>query len=348
MGYSVEWKGDHVRLLDQSLLPFEERYLEIRSGGAMAEAIRTMKVRGAPAIGVAAAYGVLLAARATEGEPREQRILAIEESINELGSTRPTAVNLFAALERMRAALGKAEPGAITGALTREAYAIHEQELQATRAISSYGASLIPEGSAVLTHCNAGMIATAASGTALGALVEAHRQGHVERVYATETRPLCQGARLTVWELTAEDIPTTLITDNMVAYAMSHCGVTCVMVGADRIAANGDVANKIGTYGIALIAYAHNVPFYVAAPLSTIDLSIPTGDSIAIEERDESEVTHLEDRRIAAEGCSILNPAFDVTPHSLVSALVTERGIIRAPNRTRLRDAVSGQSERRS
>jgi methylthioribose-1-phosphate isomerase len=347
MGYSVEWKDDHVQLLDQSRLPAEEDYVEIRTSREMADAIRTMKVRGAPAIGVAAAYGVLLAAHATEGEPPDRRVRFINSAMEELSSTRPTAVNLFAALERMRAALRRSTPGDITSALAREAQAIHQEEIHASAAISAYGASLIPAGATVLTHCNAGMIATAASGTALGAIVEAYRQGHVERVYATETRPLCQGARLTVWELTHEGIPTTLITDNMVAYVMVRCGVTCVMVGADRIAANGDVANKIGTYGIAIIAHAHNVPFYVAAPTSTIDLGLATGDGIRIEERSDSEVTHLGGVRVAATGCDIANPAFDVTPHSLVSAIVTERGIIRAPDEARLHKAVNGQQGRR-
>lgn len=348
MGYSVEWKDDHVRLLDQSLLPAAERYLEIRTSTAMADAIRTMKVRGAPAIGVAAAYGVLLAARATGETCAGERVRAIDAAIDELAATRPTAVNLFAALRRMREALHEAAPRDITNVLSDEARSIHEQEIQASAAISAYGASLIPEGATVLTHCNAGMIATAASGTALGAIVEAHRQGHIARVYATETRPLCQGARLTVWELTAAGVPTTLITDSMVAHVMARCGVTCVMVGADRIAANGDVANKIGTYGIAVIARAHNVPFFVAAPLSTIDLTVAGGDSITIEERSEMEVTHLGGRRVAAEGCATLNPAFDVTPHSLVSAIVTERGIIRQPDKTRLRNAVEQESRRRS
>ncbi|HHE72031.1 MAG TPA: S-methyl-5-thioribose-1-phosphate isomerase [Chloroflexi bacterium] len=348
MSYSVEWKGDHVRLLDQSLLPSEERYIDIRTSDAMADAIRTMKVRGAPAIGVAAAYGVVLAALATGSVPVQQRVTAIESEIDRLAGTRPTAVNLFVALERMRTALHHAPVERITNSLLIEAQAIHDEEIRATMSISMYGASLIPPGATVLTHCNAGAIATAAHGTALGAIIHAHRQGHLERVYATETRPLCQGARLTAWELTMAHIPTTVITDSMVAYVMAHCSISCVMVGADRVAANGDVANKIGTYGIAVLAKAHSIPFYVAAPLSTIDLNIHRGDSIPIEQRSPSEVAEIGGRRIAANGCEILNPAFDVTPHSLVTAIVTERGIIERPNKTRLHEAVGGQCERRS
>ncbi|MFW6056441.1 MAG: S-methyl-5-thioribose-1-phosphate isomerase [Chloroflexota bacterium] len=343
MRYSVEWNGDHAVLLDQSLLPSEERYIDIRTAGDMADAIRTMKVRGAPAIGVAAAYGAVLAAIATEGKPPEERIRRIEESIDELAGTRPTAVNLFAALERMKATLYTSKPEGLSQTMVDAARRIHEHEICATTSISTYGASLIPEAATVLTHCNAGMIATAAYGTALGAIAEAHRQGHVTRVFATETRPLCQGARLTVWELTTAKIPTTLITDSMVAHIMATCRISCVMVGADRIAANGDVANKIGTYGIAVIAQAHGVPFYVAAPTTTIDLAIASGQDISIEERDTVEVTHNGEVRVAAAGCETRNPAFDITPNSLISAIVTERGIIRNPDEARLRDAVGAQ-----
>ena len=340
MRYSVDWNGEHVILLDQSLLPSEERYIDIRTVGEMADAIRTMKVRGAPAIGVAAAYGAVLATLATEGEAIEKRTRRIEESIDELAGTRPTAVNLFAALDRMRERLHASKPEELSRRMLDAARGIHEHEIRATKSISTYGASLIPEAATVLTHCNAGMIATAAYGTAIGAIVEAHRQGRVRKVFATETRPLCQGARLTVWELTAAKIPTTLITDSMVAHIMATCRMSCVIVGADRIAANGDVANKIGTYGIAVIARAHGVPFYVAAPTTTIDPAIPSGLEITIEERNPLEVTHGGSVRIAAAGCETRNPAFDITPNSLVSAIVTERGIIRNPDEVRLRDVI--------
>ncbi len=343
MRYSVEWNADHASLLDQSLLPSEERYIEIRTAGDMADAIRTMKVRGAPAIGVAAAYGAVLTTLATEGEAIGKRTRCIEKSIDKLAGTRPTAVNLFAALEHMRDTLHTSKPEDLSQRMLETARGIHEHEIRATTSISTYGASLIPEAATVLTHCNAGMIATAAYGTALGAIAEAHRQGNITRVFATETRPLCQGARLTVWELTAAKIPTTLITDSMVAHIMATCGISCVIVGADRIAANGDVANKIGTYGIAVIARAHGVPFYVAAPTTTIDLAIPSGREITIEERNPVEVTHSGSVRIAAAGCETRNPAFDVTPNSLVTAIVTERGIIRNPDKVRLRDAVGAQ-----
>lgn len=347
MTYSVEWHGDSLRVLDQSKLPFEERYELLRSVGEVASAIREMRVRGAPAIGVAAAYGVALAALQSEDIAPTLRTPAIEAAISELGRTRPTAVNLFAALDRMRDALRGSNAADVTATLMREALRIHEEEKEATAAISSLGASLVPDGATVLTHCNAGMIATAAHGTALGAIVEAYRQGRVAHVIATETRPLLQGARLTVWELLKESVPVTLITDSMVGHVMHTQDVTCVIVGADRVAANGDVANKIGTYGIAVLARAHGIPFYVAAPTSTIDLSIRGGQDITIEQRSDDEVTTLSGHPVAAGGSQVLNPSFDVTPHRYVRAIVTERGIISMPYSTGLREAVIGSSGRR-
>jgi methylthioribose-1-phosphate isomerase len=334
MPYSVEWIDDHVRLLDQRLLPREERYADLSTSDEVAAAIRDMTVRGAPAIGVAAAYGVVLAASSAEPQARRG---AVEDAIAVLAATRPTAVNLFAALDRMRRVLRGNKKDDLVAALLREARQVHQDEIDASLAISRLGASLIPEGATVLTHCNAGMIATAAGGTALGAIVEAYRQGKVARAIATETRPLLQGARLTVWELVREGVPTTLITDSMVGHMMRTTRIDCVMVGADRIAANGDVANKIGTYGIAVLAKAHGVPFYVAAPISTVDLSLRSGEAIEIEERSTSEVTSFADVRVAARGPEVRNPAFDVTPHRLVTAIVTERGILSSPGTRELR-----------
>jgi methylthioribose-1-phosphate isomerase len=343
MPYSVEWIDDHVRLLDQRLLPREERYVDLSTSDEVAAAIRDMTVRGAPAIGVAAAYGVVLAALTAEPEDRNR---PVEGAIAVLAATRPTAVNLFAALDRMRRVLRGSNKGDLVAALLREARQVHQDEIDASLAISRLGASLIPEGATVLTHCNAGMIATAAGGTALGAIVEAYRQGKVARAIATETRPLLQGARLTVWELVREGVPTTLITDSMVGHMMRTTRIDCVMVGADRIAANGDVANKIGTYGIAVLAKAHGVPFYVAAPTSTVDLSLRSGEAIELEERSASEVTSFADIRVAARGPEVRNPAFDVTPHRLVTAIVTERGILSSPGTRELR-RLAGPSGRR-
>jgi len=347
VAYSVEWLGNRVRMLDQSMLPDEEHYDELTDSDDVADAIRTMRVRGAPAIGVAAAYGAALAGLQAANLEPALRVPHVEQAIEVLAQTRPTAVNLFAALERMRAAVRRSSPDGLAQALIAEARLIHDEELAASAAISTYGASLIPPNATVLTHCNAGMIATASHGTALGAIVEAHRQRRVARVIATETRPLLQGARLTIWELVKEGVPATLITDSMVCHVMRTMRIDCVMVGADRIAANGDVANKIGTGGIALLARAHRVPFYVAAPTSTVDLSVRSGDSITIEQRSPDEVTSFAGRRVAARGSDVLNPAFDVTPHRYVSAIVTERGIISAPYTRRLRECAGRAGERR-
>ncbi len=347
MTYSVEWLGDRVRMLDQSRLPHEEHYDELTESDDVAASIREMRVRGAPAIGVAAAYGVALAALRADRLGPSLRVPHIEAAIATLAQTRPTAVNLFAALERMRAVLQRSSPADLSRALTEEALRIHREEIEASSAISTYGASLIPPNATVLTHCNAGMIATAAHGTALGAIVEAHRQGKVTRVIATETRPLLQGARLTIWELVKAGVPATLITDSMVCHVMQTMHVDCVMVGADRIAANGDVANKIGTCGVAMLARAHRIPFYVAAPTSTVDLSVRTGSGIAIEQRSPDEVTSFAGRRVAAAGPDILNPAFDVTPHRCVTAIVTERGILSMPYTRELRECAGRAGEGR-
>ncbi len=334
MRYSVEWIDDHVRVLNQRLLPGKEQYLDLFSSDEVAAAICDMTIRGAPAIGVAAAYGIVLAAR---NAPASERVQAVEDAIGALGRTRPTAVNLFAALKHMRRVLDTSNLDHLVDAMLQEAVRLHDEEISSSITISRFGASLIPEEATVLTHCNAGMIATAAHGTAVGAMVEAYTQGKLQRAIATETRPLLQGARLTVWELARAGVPTVLITDSMVGHFMRTTHIDCVMVGADRIAANGDVANKIGTYAIAVLAKAHRIPFYVTAPCSTIDGSIRSGDQIEIEERSETEVTALDGRTIAANGASVRNPAFDVTPHRFVTAIVTERGILRAPYTKELR-----------
>jgi methylthioribose-1-phosphate isomerase len=314
----LRWRAGALELLDQRALPAEERWLAYSDYRGVATAIKDMVVRGAPAIGCAAAYGVALGALARA---------PLKEVIAELRATRPTAVNLFWALDRMAAvaaAGGGAEP------LVAEARAIHAEDLAACRAIGDHGAPLIPDG-VVLTHCNAGALATGGYGTALGVVRSAHRQGRRLRVFADETRPFLQGARLTAWELMKSGIDVTLVTDGMAAHLMQRGEIQSVIVGADRIARNGDAANKIGTYAVALAAREHGLPFFVAAPRSTIDRAIPDGAAIPIEERDPGEVTHLGGRAIAPAGARVRNPAFDVTPSRLITAIITEVGVARAP-----------------
>ena len=328
----VAWCDDHIRLLDQTLLPAEERYLELRDEHAVAEAIVTMRVRGAPAIGVTAAYGVALAARRSPGSDLQDLLRDVDAAGEELGRTRPTAVNLFWALERMHTAARRAtSANECRALLLAEALAIDTENLQANRDMGRLGAELIPDGATVLTHCNAGALATNGYGTALGVIRAAHEAGKGIRVYADETRPLLQGARLTAWELLRDHIPTTLIADSMAGSFMQRGQITCVIVGADRIAANGDTANKIGTYQVAVLAKENGVPFYVAAPISTIDLSIADGGQIPIEERSAEEVRGFGSLRTAPEAVATANPAFDVTPARYVTAIITENGIARPP-----------------
>jgi len=315
---TMRWTGATLELLDQRLLPERIEYLPCGSAPEVAQAIRDMVVRGAPAIGCAAAFGVALAAR--DGQE-------LEAAFEVLARSRPTAVNLFWALERMRRVL--AARGA--GALEAEALAIFEEDLAVNRAIGAQGAPLIPQGARVMTHCNAGALATAGHGTALGVLRSARDAGRRLSVIANETRPYLQGARLTAWELIQESIPVTLITDSMAGFLMSRGEVDLVIVGADRIAANGDVANKIGTYALAVLAQRHALPFYVAAPLSTFDTSLADGSAIPVEERPAGEVTGYGASRWAPQGVMVRNPAFDVTPAELVSALITECGVLRPP-----------------
>lgn len=328
----IEWLGDRIKVIDQTRLPHEEVFLELRDYHEVADAIKELRIRGAPDIGVAAAYGFALGAHKIESASKNDFLAELGNVSKTLSSSRPTAVNLFWALERMnRVAQGDADISSIRSELLAEAQRIEAENDEANRRISEFGAGLIRDGFTILTHCNAGALATAGYGTALGVIKMAHEQGKKVSVYADETRPLLQGARLTTWELLKEDIPVTLITDSMAGYLMSKGQIDCIIVGADRIAANGDVANKIGTYSLAVLARENNIPFYVAAPVSTIDFSLPSGADIPIEERSPDEVTHIHGLRIAPEGVRVANPAFDVTPHRYVSAIITENGVIREP-----------------
>ena len=327
----VEWRNGAVVLLDQRLLPLQEVYRVYRDHREVARAIKDMVVRGAPAIGVAAAMGVALGvAQASDGDSAR----AFDRICRRFAATRPTAVNLFWAIDRMRRTFARVRgrsPEVVREVLRQEALAIYHEDIASNRALGAHGAALLKSRTTVLTHCNAGALATAGYGTALGVIRAAHEARKSVSVIATETRPFLQGARLTAWELKKERIPVTLITDNMVGHFMQRGAIGAVIVGADRTAANGDVANKIGTYTVAVLAARHRIPFYVAAPTSTVDLACPNGDAIPIEERPAREVTHLNDRQIAPSGVKVMNPAFDVTPHALITAIITERGIARAP-----------------
>jgi len=334
---TVEWTKDGVRMLDQRLLPSQEIYLTLRSYDEVAEGIRKMVIRGAPAIGVAAAMGIALGASQSVGTS----VADLEDDLgyicDVMGKTRPTAVNLFWAIERMRGAFQRAKSEhndveEIKKLLVAEALAIFEEDIAANRAIGKHGGPLIPDNATVLTHCNAGALATAGDyGTALGVIRGARDAGKRVAVIADETRPFLQGLRLTAWELAKDEIPVTVITDNMAGHVMKSGKVDAVVVGADRIAANGDTANKIGTYMVAVLAREHNIPFYVAAPLTTLDMSLKSGEEIPIEERDEKEVTHIRDYQLAPDGISVHNPAFDVTPNHLIAAIITDKGVARAP-----------------
>jgi len=330
--HAIEWLGNRVRILDQTRLPQEEVYLELNNYQDIASAIVELKIRGAPAIGVAGGYGVALGALEIETKSRDEFLGRLRAVIQTLAATRPTAKNLFRAIDRMEQAAKVGEDIEQTKRiLIDEAVKIHSEEAEATRKLSQLGAELIQDGFSILTHCNAGPLATTGYGTALGVIIQAKEQGKKIKVFATETRPLLQGARITTWELKKAGIPVTLITDSMAGYFMSRGEVSCVIVGADRIAANGDTANKIGTYSLAVLAKENDIPFYVAAPTSTIDQSLASGDEIPIEQRSPNEVTHIQGVSIAPEGIDAANPAFDVTPHKYITAIITERGIIREP-----------------
>jgi methylthioribose-1-phosphate isomerase len=332
---TVDWRDGAVRMIDQRRLPGEFAFLELRDWREVAEAIRTMAVRGAPAIGVAAALGLALAAREAATEPAEAFWPRLREADAQLRGTRPTAVNLFWALDRvLRAAEVRADepPAVVAEAILAEARGMIQEDIVVNRAMGARGAALLPEAGNVLTHCNAGSLATVYYGTALGVIRAAVESGKQLHVWVDETRPRLQGMKLTAWECQQFGIPATVIADNMAASLMRQGRVDAVVVGADRIAANGDTANKIGTYGVAVLARAHDVPFYVAAPLSTIDFNLATGDLIPIEERDPREVTDAGSSRLAPEGVAVYNPAFDVTPGQFITAVITERGIARPPN----------------
>jgi len=344
---TVEWTSEGVRMLDQRLLPTEEKYLMLRSYEEVADAIKKMVVRGAPAIGVSAAMGLALGASQSVGTSVADLEFDFRYMCKVMEATRPTAVNLFWAIERMRQALARAKAETkdveeIKKRLTEEALLIYNEDIEANRAIGLFGGELIPDGATVLTHCNAGALATAGDyGTALGVIRGAIDAGKRVAVIADETRPYLQGSRLTAWELAKDNIPVTVITDNMAGHVMKQGKIDCVVVGADRIAANGDAANKIGTYMVAVLAKQHNIPFYVAAPISTVDLSTATGDDIPIEERDAKEVTHVRDHQLTPEGVEVHNFAFDVTPHELIEAIITDRGVARAPYSESLRNLVT-------
>ena len=328
---TIQWTTEGVVMIDQTRLPVEELYVTCRNYREVAHAIRTMIIRGAPAIGVAAAMGVAIGVDQADAATLDA---AFEEICAELAGTRPTAVNLFWGIERMKrlyAGIRHLPFDEIRQRLIAEAQIVREEDIAINQAIGQHGAPLVPDGKTVLTHCNAGALATAGYGTALGVIRAAVAAGKKIDVFADETRPFLQGARLTVWELQHDSIPTTLITDNMAGHFLHSGRIGCVIVGADRIAANGDVANKIGTYGVAVLAKENNVPFYVAAPISTLDLSIPDGTHIPIEERDAREVTHVFGTQVAPTGTEVRNPAFDVTPNRYVTAIITEKGVARAP-----------------
>ncbi|HUQ32882.1 MAG TPA: S-methyl-5-thioribose-1-phosphate isomerase [Pyrinomonadaceae bacterium] len=345
---TVEWTDEGVRMIDQRILPTEEKYLMLRSYDEVADAIKTMVVRGAPAIGVSAAMGIALGANQSVGTSIDDLEYDFDYICEVMSQTRPTAVNLFWAIERMRAAFrrAKAETQDVEEAkrrLVAEAQAIFKEDIEANRSLGRFGGELIADGSTVLTHCNAGALATAGDyGTALGVIRGARDAGKRVAVIADETRPFLQGARLTAWELAKDNIPVTVITDNMAGHVMKQGKVDAVVVGADRIAANGDTANKIGTYMVAVLARQHDIPFYVAAPISTLDLTLSSGDEIPIEERDRREVTHMREYQIAPDGVDVQNPAFDVTPNELIAAIITDKGVARSPYTDSLRKLVEG------
>ena len=333
---TIDWKDDTIVMIDQRKLPSVEVYVTCRTAAEVAKAIKTMVIRGAPAIGVAAAMGIALGMRRSTATGTKQFATEFQKTCEMMAATRPTAVNLFWAIERMKRAFAESAQGGcsvdeIKARLAVEARRIHDEDVESCRTMGAHGATLVPQEARILTHCNAGALATAGYGTALGVVRAAAEQGKKVAVLADETRPFLQGARLTAWELVKDGIDTTVITDNMAGAMMRLGNVDLVVVGADRIAANGDVANKIGTYGVAVLAREHGIPFYVAAPISTVDLETPDGSTIPIEERNDKEVTHVGASRLTPEGAHVRNPAFDVTPSKFVTAIITERGIARAP-----------------
>jgi len=340
---TLEWTDAGVRFIDQTKLPTEEVYVTCKTYEEVADAIKTMIVRGAPAIGVSAAMGIALGVRDSKAQTAAELAPEFDQICNVLGATRPTAVNLFWAIRRMQdrfVQLRDKPVGEIKRALIEEAQRVYVEDIAANEAMGRHGAVLLPSNGSVLTHCNAGALCAAGYGTALGVIRAAVESGKQIHVFADETRPFLQGSRLTAWELMKDNIPTTLISDNMAGAIMRQGKINAVVVGADRIAANGDVANKIGTYTVAILAKEHGIPFYVAAPIATVDLETPDGSKIPIEQRAATEVTHMGGRQIAPDGVVVENPAFDVTPNEYVTAIITERGIARAPYTDSLKQLV--------
>ncbi|HTI37430.1 MAG TPA: S-methyl-5-thioribose-1-phosphate isomerase [Vicinamibacterales bacterium] len=341
---TIELQDDVIVMVDQRKLPGQEVYVRCRNAQEVAKAIRTMVIRGAPAIGVAAAMGIALGMKKSSARGTRQYAVEFQKMCDMMAATRPTAVNLFWAIDRMKRVFAEgAQAGEsaeeLSARLERESRRIHDEDVASCRAMGAFGAEMVPDGARVLTHCNAGALATAGYGSALGVIRAAVEQGKTVAVFADETRPFLQGARLTAWELVRDGINTTVITESMAGPLMRAGEIDLVVVGADRIAANGDTANKIGTYTVAVLAHEHRIPFYVAAPLSTIDLSTADGDRIPIEERDQREVSHLGTSRLTPEGAKIRNPAFDVTPHRYIAGIITEKGIFRPPYTESLRAA---------
>ncbi len=340
---SLEWAGDTLRILDQTKLPQEQAVVVARTPNDVVNAIKTMQVRGAPAIGVAGAYAMVLAAKGVDTADLGRMQSYLYEAGKQVASARPTAVNLKWAVDRMLKAAREANSvPALRQRLETEAMAIQQEDVAANRRMGALGAELLPAEGTVMTHCNAGALATAGYGTALGVIRAAWEKSHKIKVVANETRPLLQGARLTAWELAQMGIPTTLVVDSAAGSLMARGEISCVVVGADRIAANGDTANKIGTYTLAVVAHENGVPFYVAAPTSTLDMSIPSGKAIPIEERPPEEVVRWGDRIIAPKGISVRNPAFDVTPAKYITAIITEKGVVRPPYEEELRKVMEG------
>src|SRR5271167_2744980 len=349
MVQTLEWTDNGVRFIDQTKLPTEETYVTCKTHEQVADVIRTMVVRGAPAIGVAAAMGIALAAKNSQAESTADLKRDFDQICDVIGKTRPTAVNLFWAIRRMQEKfeLLRIRPiPQVQQALIEESQRMHAEDIAANQAMGRHGATLMPASGGVLTHCNAGALATAGYGTALGVIRAAVEAGKKIHVYADETRPFLQGSRLTAWELMKDGIPTTVISDNMAGVMMQQGKIGAIVVGADRIAANGDVANKVGTYTVAILAKEHGIPFYVAAPISTVDLATPDGSGIPIEQRNKIEVTHIGGRQMTPDGVEIENPAFDVTPAKYVAAIITERGIARAPYEESLRELAQRVSRR--
>jgi methylthioribose-1-phosphate isomerase len=341
---TIDWQGDVIVMVDQRKLPGQEIYIRCRTAQEVARSIRTMVIRGAPAIGVSAAMGIALGMRRSTAKGVKQFAVEFQKICDMMAATRPTAVNLFWAIDRMKHVFAEAAQAGqsteeIADRLEKEARSIHDEDVASCRTMGAFGAEVVPDGARVLTHCNAGALATAGYGSALGVIRAAVERGKRIAVFADETRPFLQGARLTAWELVREGINTTVITESMAGPLMRAGEIDLVVVGADRIAANGDTANKIGTYTVAVLAREHKVPFYVAAPLSTIDLSTPDGDQIPIEERDRREITHLGSSQLIPEGAQIRNPAFDVTPHRYISGIITEKGIFGPPYHETLKRA---------